>query len=366
MPAGKLIFAAGNVGDYDIFLYDLNCGKLAQLTSDTAWNDYPRFSPDASKIAYGSTRSGKQEIWLMNADGSGGRSLTAGLKWADFPTWSPDGKEIAFVSNEYFQMDLFSLQLETGKLTRLTNNDNFDCYPDWSPDGKYIAYSSQRGAHQDIYIVDLKTLEEKRMTSHPGPDTSPSFSPDGTKIAFVSHRPNQNHEFEFVHSLSDFFHGNEHLDIWTADLATGNLRQMTTNRGVDRNSRWSPDGKYLAYTSASVDKTDARIMLCEYDTDKNSPLQLDETMMQRELERPFLDDLKNFNKPLTPEQLAMSDGKMGDLEYKLGLKMLPHIDSNSPGWERKLKEILDKYTDKLRQRVADKIHPVTVRYLDWK
>jgi TolB protein len=69
----------GNFGDYDIFLYDLDFNKQTQLTSDEAWNDYSRFSPDARQIAFGSTRGGgKQEIWLMNLDGSGARSLTSG------------------------------------------------------------------------------------------------------------------------------------------------------------------------------------------------------------------------------------------------------------------------------------------------
>ena len=80
MPAGKLVFAAGNFGDFDIFLHDLSSKTLTQLTSDEAWNDYPRFSPDARKIAFGSTRSGKQEIWIMDAEGTGAKSLTAGLK----------------------------------------------------------------------------------------------------------------------------------------------------------------------------------------------------------------------------------------------------------------------------------------------
>ena len=125
MLEGTLVFAAGNFGDYNIFLYDFSAGKLMQLTSGIAWNDYPRFSPDAKKIAFGSTRSGKQEIWLMNVDGSGAESLTAGLKWADFPTWSPDGKEIAFVSNEYFQEDLFALNLETLKIRLVGNADYY-------------------------------------------------------------------------------------------------------------------------------------------------------------------------------------------------------------------------------------------------
>lgn len=354
MLAGKLVFAAGNFGDYDIYLCDLTTNKLTQLTADTAWNDYPRFSPDAQQIAYASTRSGKQEIWLMNADGSGAKSLTASLKWADFPTWSPDGNEIAFVSNEDFQMDLFTLNLGTGKLYRLTDNDNFDCYPDWSPDGKLVAFSSQRGAHQDIYTLDLETREEKRITAHPGPDTSPSFSPDGTRVAFVSQRPDE--KFEFMNALEDFFFGSKHLDVWTADLATGSVKQMTTNRGVDRNVRWSPDGKYLAYTSSSIDKADSRIMICECATGKTMPLQFDQGMVRKELERPFLAEL---NKPLDPNLPPLEEGKLDRALENTGQKMMPLIQRMTP-------EMVKKLMGKYKQWVIDRMNPVTARYLDWK
>ncbi|MGD0909332.1 MAG: hypothetical protein ABSA96_17250 [Candidatus Acidiferrales bacterium] len=361
MIEGKLVFAAGNFGDFNIFLYDLSSNKLTQLTSDDAWNDYPRFSPDGQKIVFGSTRSGKQEIWIMNADGGCAKSLTAGLKWADFPTWSPDGKEIAFVSNEYFQVDIFALHLEAGNLRRLTSNEGFDCYPDWSPDGRHIAFSSQRGLHQDIYMLDIETLQEKRITVHPGPDSSPAFSPDGTKIAFVSQRPDQNKEFEFMESFWDFFYGNEHLDIWTVELATGDLKQITTNRGVDRNVRWSPDSKYLAYTSSAVDKSDARILFCEYATDKITPLRFDESAVKHELERPFLADL---NKPMDPNLPPFPpESKMDNILEKMGNRMLPAIERATP---EGVKAILAKYAAKYKQWEIDRIHPITARYLDWK
>lgn len=358
MSEGKLVFAAGNFGDFNIFLYDLSSHTLKQLTSDNAWNDYPRFSPDASKIAFGSTRSGKQEIWVMNADGSGAKSLTAGLKWADFPTWSPDGTEIAFVSNEYFQVDIFALHIESGKIRRLTTNDGFDCYPDWSPDGKQIAFTSERGRNQDIYTLDLETLQEKRITTHPGPDTAPAFSPDGTKIAFVSQRPDQNQDFNFTRSLWDFFYGDEYLDIWMIDLATENLKQMTTNRGVDRNVRWSPDGKSIAYTSSAIDKSDARILFCECDTGKITPLRFDESVVKRELERPFLADLK---KPATPPGRTPlpEETMMDEILLRTGEKMLPTIDRATPN---ALKSLMAKY----KQWEIDRINPITARYLDWK
>ncbi len=351
MPTGKLVFAAGTVGDYDIYLYDLTANKLAQLTADTAWNDYPRFSPDATKIAYGSTRSGKQEIWLMNADGTDSKSLTANLKWADFPTWSPDGNEIAFVSNEYFQMDLFTLQLETRKLYRLTDDDHFDCYPDWSPDGKTVAFSSQRAAHQDIYTLDVETREEKRITAHPWPDTSPAFSPDGTQVAFVSQRPGE--KFEFMNALEDFFFGSEHLDIWTADLATGNVKQMTTNRGVDRNVRWSPDGKHLAYTSSSSDRAEPQVMILECLTGKTTPVRFDKAEVQREVARPFLVDLQPLDPnrpPLDPEwkygpPYESATTKMLNKKLEnMGNKMMPVIQRMTP---EKVKELMAKYEKRI-------------------
>ncbi len=364
MFQGKLVFAAGNFGDYNIFLYDLSSKKLAQLTSDNSWNDYPRFSPDASKIVFGSTRSGKQEIWIMNADGSDPKSVTANLKWADFPTWSPDGKEIAFVSNEYFQEDIFALHLETGKLRRLTSNEGTHYYPDWSPDGKQIAFSAERGSHQDIYILDLDTLQEKRITTHPGPDTSPAFSPDGKKVAFVSQRPDQSREVEFMHGFLDFFYGKDHLDIWTVDLATGNLKQMTTNRGVDRNVRWSPDGKALVYTSSSIDKADARIMFCECDTDKITPLQIDESMVKRELERPFIADM---NAPLPADLPPFQESKMDKVLENMGQKMLSGSERITPDkMDAFVANLYEKYGQLCEQYEIDRINTVTARYLDWK
>ncbi|MBI1877009.1 MAG: PD40 domain-containing protein, partial [Chloroflexi bacterium] len=80
MVSGKIVFASGNFGDYDIFLLDLDTQQLSQLTAGPYWNDYPRLSPNASQIAFTSNRSGKQEIWLMNSDGTEPRSVTPQLQ----------------------------------------------------------------------------------------------------------------------------------------------------------------------------------------------------------------------------------------------------------------------------------------------
>jgi TolB protein len=364
MFAGKLVFAAGNFADYNIFLYDLSSQKLTQLTCDNFWNDYPRFSPDASKIAFATTRSGKQEIWLMNADGTDPKSLTTDLKWADFPTWSPDGTQIAFVSNEYFQMDIFTLHLDTNKLTRVTSSDSDDFYPDWSADGKTIAFSSERGINQDIYTVDVETLKESRITTNPGPDTSPAFSPDGKTIAFVSQRPDEKKGFQFTRDLTDFFYGRDDLDIWTIELAGGKLKQMTANRGVDRNVRWSPDGKVLVYTSSSVDKTIARIMFCECDTDQVTALQIDESMIKSERDQAFRDDM---NRPLPADLPPYVPGGWDKALETMGESLIGVTSRVTPDAMQKILIKIGKaYSEKCEQFEIDRVNPTTTRYLDWK
>ena len=142
------------------------------------------------------------------------------------------------------------------------------------------------------------------------------------------------------------------------DLATENLKQMTMTRGVDRNVRWSPDGKTLAYTSSAIDKSDARIMFCETGTGKITPFQFDESVVRREIERPFLARLKE---PATPPGRSPlpEDSQMDEVLEKMGERILRRTGRTTPN---ALKPVLEKY----KQWQIDRIHPITARYLDWK
>jgi len=336
MLTGKMVFASGQYGDFDIFLLDLATNKLSQLTSDQYWNDYPRLSPDARRVAFTSARGDRQEIRVMDVAGGNSRSVTPDLQFAAFPCWSPDGKQLAFVSTPYFKADLFSLELESGKVRRLTSSPHSDTYPDWSPDGKKIAFCSQRGMNQDLYLLELDSLKEERITTRPGPDTSPAFSPDGKKIAFVSQRSEARERFQLLDSLWDFFYGHEGLEIWVVELGSGKLRQIMTDRGVDRNVRWSPDGTDLAFTS-STHGSDARIKICEYETGKGIPFNYDREPLRRELERPL--DVADLTKAMT--------------------KYSPALHKWTPGF-------VERFLERVGKRELDQIYSSTERYLDWR
>jgi TolB protein len=356
MLSGSIAFAAGKLSDYDIFLLDLGSNKLNQLTSGSYWNDYPRFSPDGKRIAFVSNRSGQEEIWLMNRDGSESRSLTASVKWANFPCWSPTGKEIAFVSNEYFQLDIFALDLETGATRRLTTSKGIDMYPDWSPDGQSIAFASERGVNQDIYLLNLQTKEEKRITSHPAPDFSPAFSPDGKQIAFVSSRPDAKNNFRPLSVLWDFFYGDDHLDVWVVEVSAGGLRQITTNKGADRNVRWSPDGKNLVYTNSSAATFETRVMLSDMATGTISPLKIDLTTVNSEVQRDF--DVRPFYRL---EPFHKNPGLFDHLTpvEKREYQMTRAVATFIPGF-------VDKIEERIGKRELDRVYHATERYIDWK
>ena len=49
----------------------------------------PVWSPDGSKIAFGSNRDGNDEIYVMNADGSGQVNLTNSPAFDYAPVWRP-------------------------------------------------------------------------------------------------------------------------------------------------------------------------------------------------------------------------------------------------------------------------------------
>jgi Tol biopolymer transport system component len=63
--------------------------KQTSITNNLALDYLPCFSPDGTKIAFGSLRHGNAEIYLMNADGSNQTRLTNNPAADGQPSWGP-------------------------------------------------------------------------------------------------------------------------------------------------------------------------------------------------------------------------------------------------------------------------------------
>ncbi|MDH5212992.1 MAG: Tol-Pal system beta propeller repeat protein TolB [Gammaproteobacteria bacterium] len=103
--------------------------------------------------------------------------------------------------------------------------------PAWSPDSRRLAYVSFEGNQSSIFVQTLRTGNRVKVSSLPGINGSPAFSPDGRKLVLTLGGVDGN------------------LDIHILDLSTRELTRLTTNRSIDTEGSWSPDGRQIYFTS---------------------------------------------------------------------------------------------------------------------
>jgi TolB protein len=109
----------------------------------------PDWSPDGSQITYecsddpcdesGGTHSYNPEIYKVNADGSFNTRLTTDSADDSYPAFSPSGSKIVFSSNRPSPKDgstdyeLYIMDADGHNVRQLTNNSALDILPDWQP-----------------------------------------------------------------------------------------------------------------------------------------------------------------------------------------------------------------------------------------
>ncbi|WP_051010711.1 LpqB family beta-propeller domain-containing protein [Salinibacter ruber] len=102
----------------------------------------PAWSPDGSRIAFQSDRDGGSsfDIYTVDPDGSDLKQVTTAGDRDDrvddiSPAWSPDGSRIVFGSNRDGSAvpDIYTIRPDGSELERITNNDRLDFGPAWSP-----------------------------------------------------------------------------------------------------------------------------------------------------------------------------------------------------------------------------------------
>ena len=103
--------------------------------------------------------------------------------------------------------------------------------PSWSPDGRRLAYASFENDQEAVFVQTLRTGTRERVSGRKGVNSSPAFSPDGRVLALTLSTDQGS------------------LDIYTLDLATQVLRQLTTDAAIDTEAAWSPDGRTIYFNS---------------------------------------------------------------------------------------------------------------------
>lgn len=236
------------------------------------------------------SNSMKGQLFLASIEGGLPEQLP--LPRGGFAAFSPDGKKLAY--NQIFrefrtwkryrggQADEISIyDFTTKRTTKITDDPGQDIIPMWSGNKIYFLSDRDDNRRMNLFSYDLNTKETKQVTTFKEFDIKfPSlgnksivFENGGylytmdlasEKIEKVSVMINEDFAvgrgslIDVSKSVTNFEvspDGNRALfgsrgDVFTVPAKHGSTRNVTNTPGVhERNSKWSPDGRWIAYIS---------------------------------------------------------------------------------------------------------------------
>jgi dipeptidyl aminopeptidase/acylaminoacyl peptidase len=235
------------------------------------WPDEPWPSPDGKQIAY----AVDGRIYVVATNGGEPRAVTSAGSSASDPVWSRDGAWLYFLSDRADKKSqLWKLPLNSfGEATQVTTFERGIDEINFSPDETRLLLSIKGPVEEQapkakpepwvitrlhfkedaqdgyltgdraehLYTYDLKSRELRQVTSGDDSESEPAWSPDGRSIVFTSNRePDPDESYK--------------NDLWivAADNTDRgqNLRRLTNDDWVKSAPAFSPDGRTIAYITA--------------------------------------------------------------------------------------------------------------------
>lgn len=230
----------------DLLLVPVEGGSSEQLPLPRG--GFCSYSPDLKKLAYNRVfrefrtwkryRGGQaDDVWIYDFDTKQTVNITNNPAQDIFPMWA--GNRIYFISDrdENKRFNLYSYDLGSRRTVKLTSFTEFDIkFPSLGNDaivfenGGYIYrfdLKSGKTTKVPITVADDQVTGRGAWTDVSKSVTNYEIAPDGRRALFGARG-----------------------EVFTVPAKYGDIRNLTNTPGVqERSSKWSPDGRWIAYIS---------------------------------------------------------------------------------------------------------------------
>ena len=233
----QIAFVSSRTGNKEIWVMDYDGENQQQATSLHSIALTPRWSPDATRIAFTcyAPLAGVVSAQICIHSMETGKPM-AFPRWRgtnSSPAWSPDGTEIMFMSSMYGDPELFTVEANGGHPRRITYSPGVDTSPAWNPKtSQRVVFVSDRGGSPHLYLMNPDGSNvEKIGLPDMGYVIDPAWAPNGQLLAFSWRRPSGN------------------FDLYVMDIATRQMVELTRDAGRNERPSWAPDGRHIVFES---------------------------------------------------------------------------------------------------------------------
>jgi Tol biopolymer transport system component len=239
---GQLVYETGNAWGISRLLLLNRAGQQLKAVGDPLPYLSPALSPDGLQLAV-TIEDPTVNLWIYDLNRGVRTRFTSGRGPDVGPVWSRDHGEIVFASNRSGQFQIYQKGLTTGTSEGpLLQSDASDHPTDWSADGRYIAFQrldTKTNNQYDIWV--LPTFGDRKPFAFAATqfdERAARFSPDGKWMAYSSDESGE-------------------TEVYVASFPVGQTKIRISTTGGDY-PKWRGDAKEIFFIS-----TDQKVMAAE-------------------------------------------------------------------------------------------------------